>query len=41
MKNIIKLIMLIFIISIFQSCATTKKHKKCRGNGGWYNNRNL
>jgi len=52
-RRVIQLIILIILISMFQSCVTTKKHKGCcktkiakkhkgcNGNGGWYTNRNL
>jgi hypothetical protein len=43
MKNLFVLLIVVFCIASLTSCASSpyKKRKGCRGNGGWYGNRNL
>lgn len=43
MKNLFVLLITLFCLGAMTSCASSpyKKRKGCRGNGGWYGNRNL
>lgn len=43
MKNLFVLLIALFCLGAMTSCASSpyKKRKGCRGNGGWYGNRNL
>lgn len=41
MKNLTLLFIALFVVSIFASCGSSNTRKNCKGNGGWYGNRNL